>query len=62
MTLASVITLTPGTISVDLGRNERGEQLLYVHILATGDPTAFQTEVKETFERLLLRVTRGTTA
>jgi multicomponent Na+:H+ antiporter subunit E len=62
MTLASVITLTPGTISVDLGRNERGEQLLYVHILATGDPTSFQTEVKETFERLLLRVTRGTTA
>jgi multicomponent Na+:H+ antiporter subunit E len=59
---ASVITLTPGTISVDLGHNERGEQLLYVHILATGDPTAFQTEVKETFERLLLRVTRGTTA
>ena len=62
MTLASVITLTPGTISVDLGHHERGEQLLYVHILATGDPTAFQTEVKETFERLLLRVTRGTTA
>lgn len=60
MTLASVITLTPGTLSVDLGRNERGERLLYVHILATSDPTTFQTEVKETFERLLLRVTRGT--
>jgi multicomponent Na+:H+ antiporter subunit E len=60
MTLASVITLTPGTLSVDLGQNERGERLLYVHILATGDPATFQTEVKETFERLLLRVTRGT--
>lgn len=60
MTLASVISLTPGTISVDLGQNERGERLLYVHILTTSDPTAFQTEVKETFERLLLRVTRGT--
>lgn len=62
MTLASVITLTPGTISVDLGQNEQGERLLYVHILTTGDPTTFQTEVKETFERLLLRVTRGTMA
>lgn len=60
MTLASVITLTPGTLSVDLSRNERGERLLYVHILTTSDPTIFQTEVKETFERLLLRVTRGT--
>ncbi|MCE7983011.1 MAG: Na+/H+ antiporter subunit E [Caldilinea sp. CFX5] len=60
MTLASVITLTPGTLSVDLGQNERGERLLYVHILATGDPATFQTEVKETFERLLLRFTRGT--
>lgn len=60
-TLASVISLTPGTISVDLGHNERGERVLYVHILATGDPSTFQTEVKETFERLLLRVTRGVT-
>lgn len=62
MILASVITLTPGTISVDLGKNPQGQQVLYVHILATGDPTAFQTEVKTTFERLLLRVTRGSTA
>lgn len=62
MTLASVISLTPGTISVDLGQNERGERLLYVHILTTSDPATFQTEVKETFERLLLRVTRGTIA
>lgn len=60
-TLASVISLTPGTISVDLGHNERGERLLYVHILTTGDPTTFPTEVKETFERLLLNVTRGVT-
>ncbi len=62
MTLASVITLTPGTISVDLGQNDQGERLLYVHILTTDDPATFQREVKETFERLLLRFTRGTMA
>lgn len=59
MILASVITLTPGTISVDLGRNAQQEQVLYVHNLTVGDPEAFRQSVKNTFERLLLRVTRG---
>lgn len=59
MILATVITLTPGTISVDLGRNAQQEQVLYVHNLTVGDPEAFRRSVKETFERLLLRVTRG---
>lgn len=57
--LATVITLTPGTISVDLGRNAQREQVLYVHNLTVGDPEAFRQSVKNTFERLLLRVTRG---
>lgn len=59
MILASVITLTPGTISVDLGENEQQERVLYVHNLTVGDPEAFRQSVKNTFERLLLRVTRG---
>ena len=59
MILATVITLTPGTISVDLGQNEQREQVLYVHNLTVDDPEAFRRSVKETFERLLLRVTRG---
>ena len=59
MILASVITLTPGTISVDLGRNAQQERVLYIHNLTVGDPEAFRQSVKNTFERLLLRVTRG---
>jgi len=59
MILATVITLTPGTISVDLGQNEQREQVLYVHNLTVGNPEAFRRSVKDTFERLLLRVTRG---
>lgn len=57
--LASVITLTPGTISVDLGRNADGQQVLYVHNLTVVDPDAFRHSVKDGFERLLLRVTQG---
>lgn len=60
--LASVITLTPGTISVDLGENAEHERVLYVHNLTVGDPDAFRLSVKNNFERLLLRVTRGSTA
>lgn len=59
MILASVITLTPGTISVDLGQNAQRERVLYVHNLTVGDPETFRQSVKNTFERLLLRVTRG---
>lgn len=59
MILASVITLTPGTISVDLGENNQHQRVLYVHNLTTGDPNEFRQRVKTTFERLLLRVTRG---
>ncbi|MEZ4866664.1 MAG: Na+/H+ antiporter subunit E [Caldilineaceae bacterium] len=62
MILASVITLTPGTISVDLGHNTLGEQVLYVHNLTVGDPAAFRAEVKAGFERRLLQVTRGVEA
>lgn len=60
MILASVITLTPGTISVDLGKTESGQQVLYVHNLRVGDPDAFRKSVHNGFERLLLQATRGT--
>jgi len=59
MMLASLITLTPGTISVDLGENAQRERVLYIHNLTLGDPEEFRMSVKNTFERLLLRVTRG---
>ena len=56
--LATAITLTPGTLSVDVGRDGSGQQVLYVHNLVIGDPEAMRTEIKESFERRILRVTR----
>lgn len=57
--LASVITLTPGTISVDLGKNERDEQVLYVHNIRMGDVNEFIEEVKQGFEARIMRFSRG---
>ena len=57
--LASAITLTPGTISVDLGSDETGRKILFVHNLQVGDPEAYRESVHSGFERMILRVTRG---
>lgn len=57
--LASIITLTPGTLSIDLGKSDQGEHLLYVHTLTIDDIDQFRTTVKETFERRLLAITQG---
>ncbi len=57
-TLATSITLTPGTLSVDVGWNTHGQRVLYVHNLVMGDPDAMRREIKEEFERRILRFTR----
>jgi multicomponent Na+:H+ antiporter subunit E len=57
--LATVITLTPGTVSIDLSRNDNGQNILYVHGFAVEDPDRFRHEIKEMFERRLSLVTRG---
>jgi multicomponent Na+:H+ antiporter subunit E len=57
-TLASSVSLTPGTLSIDLGENEDGERVLYVHTLTLEDPDIFRARIKNGFESLILRVTR----
>jgi multicomponent Na+:H+ antiporter subunit E len=57
--LASVLTLTPGTLSLELGRDEHGQRILYVHSIVVDDPEAFRREIKATFEQRLALVTRG---
>ncbi|MBE2236787.1 MAG: Na+/H+ antiporter subunit E [Caldilineaceae bacterium] len=57
--LASSITLTPGTLSVDVGRSSTGQRVLYVHNLVMGDADAVRNSIKSDFERRILRVTRG---
>lgn len=53
--LANLITLTPGTLSLDVSTDRR---VLYVHTMHLTDPDAFRQEIKEGFERRLLEVTR----
>jgi multicomponent Na+:H+ antiporter subunit E len=57
--LATVITLTPGTLSIDLQRDDSGQNILYVHNLVVDDPDEFRRTIKNTFERQLLFVSRG---
>lgn len=57
-TLATAITLTPGTLSVDVGYAADGQRVLYVHNLVVDDPDAMRREIKEEFERRILRMTR----
>lgn len=54
--LANIITLTPGTLSIDVSADRK---VLYVHTLDMGDdPGRFRRRIKEGFERRLLEVTR----
>lgn len=51
--LASVITMTPGTVSSDLSADRRR---LRVHILHTQDPAAVVANIKERYERPLKEI------
>lgn len=49
-TLANMITLTPGTLSVDVAEDRSA---LYVHCLSTDDVEAVRAQIKRDFERPL---------
>lgn len=53
--LASIITLTPGTMSIDLGKTDKGD-VLYVHAFEVTDVEAFRRGIKEDFESRILRL------
>lgn len=57
--LATVLTLTPGTLSVNRGVDGSGQQVLFVHSLQVNDPDEFRQQIKTKFERRLLDVTRA---
>lgn len=52
-TLASLITLTPGTLSVDVSDDK---SVLYVHVLNFTTPEAFLAELQQGFERQVREV------
>ncbi|MEZ4834116.1 MAG: Na+/H+ antiporter subunit E [Caldilineaceae bacterium] len=54
--LATMINLTPGTLSLDLSPDR---SVLYVHGLDINDPEEFRRQIKDGFEHRLLQITRG---
>lgn len=58
-TLASAITLTPGTVSVNLGRDIDGGRVLFVHVLLLDDADQLREKIKRRLEDPILMITRG---
>ncbi len=53
LTLANVITLTPGTLSIEA---DPSADALYVHVMELDDPDAFIESIREGFERRIRRL------
>lgn len=53
--LAALINLTPGSVALDLSPDRR---FLYVHIMHVSTPEEARREIKEGFERRVLRLMR----
>ena len=55
MLVANLISLTPGTLSIDLSEDRR---ILYVHVMFLHDVNVTRTELKQGLERRVLEVLR----
>lgn len=55
LVMANAITLTPGTMSVDVSEDRR---TLYVHAMFVGDPAEFRKGIKSEFERRTMELMR----
>ncbi len=53
--LANLITLTPGSLSLDVSSDRK---ILYVHSMYVSDKKKFKDQIKNGFERKLLEITR----
>ena len=54
--LTNLITLTPGTLSLDVSSDHR---TLYVHVMDVSDPEVVRREIKAGFERKVLKALRS---
>ncbi|MCU0588158.1 MAG: Na+/H+ antiporter subunit E [Syntrophobacteraceae bacterium] len=54
-TLANLITLTPGTLSLDVSSDRR---VLYVHCMYLDDTRGFRRAIKDGFERRVMELLR----
>lgn len=55
LTLTGLLTISPGTLSLDLSEDGR---TLYVHVMDARDPDEVRELVKDQLERRILEVTR----
>jgi multicomponent Na+:H+ antiporter subunit E len=53
--LANLVTLTPGTLSLDVSKDKK---VLYIHTLYLDDKEQFRAEIKNGMEKRLLEVLR----
>lgn len=53
--LANVITLTPGTLSLDVSEDRK---ILYIHAMYIDDPDELRREIREGLEKKLLEMMR----
>ncbi|NLE85724.1 MAG: Na+/H+ antiporter subunit E [Myxococcales bacterium] len=53
--LSTLINLTPGTISLDISKDNK---ILYLHVMHVADADAVRREIKHNFERRVLEVLR----
>ena len=53
--LANLITLTPGTLSVEVSNDRR---ILYVHAIDASDPEGMKQDIAEAFERKIMEAFR----
>lgn len=53
--LANLITLTPGTLSLDVSDDHK---VLYVHSMYITDPDSFRRDIKDNLERKIIKLLR----
>lgn len=53
MVLANLITLTPGTLSLDVSSDKR---VLYIHSIHVEDPEALKRSIKRSLEKRVKRI------
>ena len=51
--LAALVTLTPGTLALDVSEDRR---VLYIHSMFISDPDANRAEIKRTMERRVMEL------
>ncbi|MDZ7291996.1 MAG: Na+/H+ antiporter subunit E, partial [candidate division KSB1 bacterium] len=53
--LANLISMTPGSLSLDVSTDRR---VLYVHAMYLDNPDKLRTEIKDNFEKRILEILR----